>query len=213
MQLIIRTVWCITAATVYQIATNPFVLAVLLCLPYLVAVLPWWAAWPFFWVVWDGHALAAALLTAAYTIGCVGAVMTSKVMHSPLTGFPIINTPRSSLFWIFGNDQDGLWVDWHRAKYSPRLRWLAPFMWTWWRNKLRNLPFVPGLQWLHRVPDTPEVWRFWKVRGVLVELYWCGWMTELKWSAGNHFGDIGPRLDQPVTWGAVSWAFRPIGRA
>lgn len=84
-------------------------------------------------------------------------------------------------------------------------------MWTWWRNKLRNLPFVPGLRWLHRVPNKPEVWRYHKIGPVLVELYWHGWMTELKASSGNWFLDIGPRLDQPSEWGAVSWAYR-IGR-
>lgn len=191
MQVITRILCCVATSTAYQIATNPFLLALMLCL-------------------WDFR--AGAGLVALYAGGCVGAVKTSKVMHSPLTGFPIITPPRGSLFWLFGNDQDGLWVDWHRAKYSPRWRWLAPFMWTFWRNKLRNLPFVRCLEWLHIPPNTPEVWRYYKVRGVLIELYWRGWMTELKWSVGKYFGDIGPRLDQPVTWGAVSWAFRPFGR-
>ena len=195
----------------YQIITNPFVLAALLCLPYLVSALPGWATLPFFWVIWEGHWVAAAGLMGAYTAGCVGAVLTSHLGPSPLTGRYIVNPRVGSLFWFFGNDQDGLWVDWHRAKYSTRWRWLAPFMWTWWRNKLRNLPFVPGLRWLHR-PKGALVTTEKTLGKLLLRVRKRGWMTELEYVYGLRYGDFGPRLDQPDEWGAVSWAFRPFGK-
>jgi hypothetical protein len=82
-----------------------------------------------------------------------------------------------------------------------------------WRNKLRNLPFVKALAWLHRPnPRKPVMFDSWLLAGWKVELWWRGWMSELKYSKGNRFGDIGPRLDQPDAWGGVSWAFRPWGK-
>lgn len=185
---------CLATATAYKLATNPFFLAAVLIL--------------------TGHWTLAALVLAAHTIGCIGALVTAKTHPSPLTGQMITAPVRASIFHLWGNDQDGLWVDWHIAKYPPKWRWLAPFMWTWWRNKYRNLPFVPSLAWLHKTdPDRFVVFDIWNWRGYRIELWWQGWRTELKASKGRWFLDIGPRLDQPTEWGAVSWAFRLFGRS
>jgi hypothetical protein len=187
----LRLVLCLLAAIAYKIATSPFVLAALLLL-------------------FDGWRLSVALLVA-YTIGCIGAVVTAERHISPLTGLGIRSPPRGTPFWLFGNDQDGLWVYWYMARYPAWLQWFSPFMWTWWRNKLRNLPFVPWLAWLHR-PRGELRTQEWRIGSVLFRLRTRGWMAELEYFTATRFGDFGPRLDQPDSWGAVSWAFRPWGR-
>jgi hypothetical protein len=188
---ILRAIWAVAAAMVYKLATNPFALA---------AVLGLFGYWP-----------TAAAVLVIHTAGCIGALVTAKPHVSPLTGQAIRSPVRGSAFWLWGNDQDGLWVGWHIEKYPKALRWLAPFMWTWWRNKYRNVPFVPLLDWLHK-PKGQLVWREARIFGVLVIVVWRGWMTELRCSKGGWFLDVGPRLDQPEGWGGVSWAFRPFGR-
>lgn len=188
-----RAIWAFFAASLYKLATNPFLLA---------AVLGVCGYWP-----------TAAAVLAVHTAGCIGALLTARPHVSPLTGEVIRSPVRGSAFWLWGNDQDGLYVGWHAAKYHKRLRWLAPFLWAWWRNKYRNLPFVPCLAWLHRTdPDRFIVFDIWNWRGFRIELWRQGWLTEIKASKGRWFLDIGPRLDQPTEWGGVSWAFRTYGR-
>jgi hypothetical protein len=186
-----RLLWCVASATAYQIATNPFVLAVGMAIA---------GFWP-----------VAAVLLLAYTAGCIGAVVTARDHASPLTGELIRSPPKGALFWLFGDDQLGLFVPWHRAKYPKAMQWIAPFVWTFWRNKVRNLPFVPALKWLHQPKGELRVieWAWGKVK---FRIRTRGWMTEFEYFTASRFGDIGPRLDQPGGWGAVSWAFRIAGR-
>lgn len=190
---ILRAAWAVASATLYKLATNPFALA---------AVLGLFGYWP-----------TASAVLVIHTAGCIGALVTAKPHVSPLTGRAIRSPVRGSAFWLWGNDQDGLWVGWHIEKYPKALRWLAPFMWTWWRNKYRNVPFVPLLNWLHKPdPDRFVVFDFWNWRGFRVEIWRAGWMCELKVSRGRWFADIGVRLDHADKFGLCSWAFRPFGR-
>lgn len=180
----------VSIAAAYNIATNPIPQALmLLCL-----------------FRWE----AAAAWIALYTACCIGAVLASVNRISPLTGSAIRTPPRESIFYLFGNDQDGLWVSWYEEKYPKWMRWICPFMWTWWRNKMRNLPFL--FPRLHSAPDAPITVSRWMRGNWSFELWRCGWMLEFKYTRGNRYGDFGPRLDQPKEWGVVSWAFRPLGR-
>ena len=85
------------------------------------------------------------------------------------------------------------------------------FMWAAWRNKARNLPFLSCLQWLHFPHGAMQVTER-KVGAVTIRLRQRGWLTEVEYIGKKHYGDFGPRLDQPSEWGGVSWAFRPWGK-
>lgn len=175
------------AATAYQVATNPFVLAVLL--------------------VFAGRWSAAAWLLAGWCTAHALAVAFSRWTVSPLTGLAIRTAPR--FLWVLGNDQDGYLSRW---PLHPTWRWWAvAFAECAWRNKLRNLPFVRRLAWLH-VPHGTLRAREWRIAGVLLRIRTRGWMTELEYFTATRFGDIGPRLDQPDAWGGISWAYRPWGK-
>ena len=201
----IKALYCLPVALAYQIIFNPFIVAGLLVMPYVLDAIPWWPLT----TVWSGHWLAAMGIVGVHTLGCIGAVLTAKQTVSPLTGKPI-RTP-TGMFWFFGNAQDGLWVDWHIAGYHKGLKWLAPFMWTWWRNKWRNLPLISSLKWLHFSAAPLQVKEH-VVKSVLIRFRTQGWMAELEYVTARRFGKFGPRLEQPDEWGAVSWAFRPFGR-
>jgi len=122
----------------------------------------------------------------------------------------IFSAPR--WLFIYGNSQDGYDPPWAiETLYAGWPTFWRRYSWAAWRNAIRNLPFVPALAFLHK-PKGELQWKQARIGGVLVTLLWRGWLTELKWSKGNRFGDFGPRLDQPESWGAVSWAFRPFGR-
>lgn len=191
--LALRVCGGLAAACLYQAVTNPFVLAILLGL----AGLRFGPAWP----------LAAFWLLLAWFAAHVPAVAFSRWTASPLTGMPIRTAPR--LLWILGNDQDGYLL---RAYLHPTWPWwLIAFVECTWRNKLRNLPYWPGLGWLHRPKGTLEQ-RAWRIGHVLIGVRWRGWMTEIEYFGRERFGDFGPRLDQPAAWGGVTWAFRPWGR-
>ena len=65
------------------------------------------------------------------------------------------------LFWLWDNDEDGVWCDWYR-KSNPQ--WSVPrqeFMWTALRNPCNNLRYVPGVSKVGR-----PLWRWtWIFRG------------------------------------------------
>lgn len=186
--ILLRVLGGVGAAAVYQVATNPFVQAVGLS--------------------FAGRWAAAAWLLAAWCAAHALAVALSRWTLSPLTGLAIRTAPR--FLWVLGNDQDGYLSRWG---LHPTWRWWAvAFAECAWRNKLRNLPFVSWLRWLH-VPHGTLITREVQVLGLTLRMRARGWMTELEWIAGRHFGDIGPRLDQPDAWGGVSWAFRLWGRS
>lgn len=191
LRVITRVVWCVATATAYQLCTNPIVLAALLALA--------------------GYWKVGAGLVAAWLLLCAVGVAASRDRFSPMAGREVFTTPR----WLFllGNEQEGNAPDWYRARHPKWPRWLCAFVFMAWRNKLRNLPFLPSLKWLH-APDPDELTTFdtWQVGGWKVELWYHGWLTELKYSKGDRFGDVGPRLDQPTEWGAVSWAYRLWGK-
>jgi hypothetical protein len=189
--IVLRLIWCLLTATVYQVATNPYVLAVLLTLA--------------------GHWEAGAVLLGTFLLLCAVAVTLGVRRDSWLVSGEVIFTAPTWLF-VFGDEQQG-WLPQFLVDKWPRWapHWLIAFCCCAWRNKLRNLPFVHGLRWLHR-PSGQLHQSNVAIGGVVLRVRCRRWMTELEYFRGNRFGDIGPRLDQPDSWGAVSWAFRPWGR-
>jgi hypothetical protein len=129
---------------------------------------------------------------------------------SKLTGETIFTAP--DCLAIFGNEQEGYDPQWAIDNlYQGWPTFWRRYSWAAWRNAVRNLPFVLPL--FHKpAPDKFATFDVWTWEGFRVELWYRGWLTELKCSKGNWFCDIGPRLDQPEAWGAVSWAFRLAGR-
>lgn len=193
LRLALRIGGGMAAACLYQAITNPFVLAVLLCLA----------------SIWLGMAWvqAAGWLLGGWFAVHVPAVAFSRWTVSPLTGARIRTAPR--WLWALGNDQDGYLARQYLHPTWPW--WLVAFTECTWRNKLRNLPWYPGLQWLHRPAGRLEQ-RVARVGDILLSVRWRGWMTELEYFGPRRFGDFGPRLDMPDPWGGVTWAFRPWGR-
>lgn len=156
------------------------------------------------------YKLAFAPLAVAGFVLVPVAILFGVTRPSRLTGKTIFTAP-DWLAW-FGNEQDGYDPEWAVTTiYKGWPTFWRRYAWAAWRNKIRNVPFVPSLAWLHK-PKGQLVWREARIFGVLVIVVWRGWMTELRCSKGRWFLDIGPRLDQPKEWGAVSWAFRPFGR-
>ena len=158
------------------------------------------------------YKLAFAPLAVAGFVLVPVAIWFGVTRPSRLTGKTIFTAPDFLAPW--GNEQDGYDPEWAVTTiYKGWPTFWRRYAWAAWRNKCRNVPFVPWLAWLHRKdPDRFVVFDVWRIAGIRIELHWQGWMTELKASKGKWFLDIGPRLDQPTEWGAVSWAFRLIGR-
>lgn len=167
-------------------------------------------------------ALKAVILAAAYKlafapVAVLGAVLVPVAIlfgvtrTSRLTGRTIFTAP--DWLSVYGNEQDGYDPEWAvNTIYKGWPTFLRRYSWAAWRNKVRNLPFVPSLAWLH-VPPTEDIKvTSWTKGRLSVEIHESGWMVELKASYKDRFLDIGPRLDQPREWGAVSWAFRPFGK-
>lgn len=189
MQVIVRALWSVVTATLYQLATNPYLQALLL------AVSGYWRVAVWLLAVWLAlHALAVAL--AGWRESRIG---TGRIFTCP--------------DWLFllGNEQDGYLPAWYVERRKGWPQWLVAFEWAAWRNKLRNLPFVESLAWLHR-PAGALVVREKRIGAVTLRVRWRGWMTEVEHFTARRFGDFGPRLDQPDQWGGVSWAFRPWGK-
>ena len=174
-------------ALAYQVATNPFVIAGLMVLA--------------------GHWQGAAWLLTAWCAVHALAVLLSDWKVSPLTGQTIRDAPR--FLWLVGNDQDGYVSRQHLHPTWPW--WLVAFVECTWRNKLRNLPYWPGLGWLHRPTGDLREHNA-AFAGLVFRIRTRGWMTEVEYFTRTRFGDFGPRLDQPDEWGGVSWAFRPWGK-
>jgi hypothetical protein len=127
---------------------------------------------------------------------------------SRLTGRLIFTAP--DWLSLYGNEQDGYDPEWAVTTiYKGWPTFWRRYAWAAWRNKVRNLPFVPSLAWLHE-PPTRATFDVRNVLGVRVEIWRAGWMCELKASRSGWFLDVGPRLDQGFE--QVSWAFRLIGR-
>lgn len=193
--IVVRILWALLAAFAYQLATNVFLQAGLLLL--------------------NGHwRIAAFELLAWFAVNAL-AVLTATARISKLTGAPII-TARDWLF-ILGNEQDGYYPQRAVAAHPKWPLWLVGLVECAWRNRLRNLCFWKPLAWLHAppAPDLKSLGGWLGAYGELsIAMHWCGWRTELQWSYAPRrwFGDIGPRLDQPAVWGAISWAFRPVGK-
>jgi len=185
-----RICCALLSAAAYQLATNPYLLALVLVL--------------------TGHWRAGVAILAVFLVLCALSVSFGVHRRSTFEPFLPIFTAPAWLF-IFGNEQEGQDPLWYFAKHPTWPRWLRAFVFCAWRNKLRNLPFVSWLAWLHRPAGRLEV-RARTIAGVTFRIRWRGWMTELEWFTADYFGDVGPRLDQPDQWGGVSWAFRPWGR-
>lgn len=195
LQLIWRLPLCIASATVYAVITNAYALAVLLAL--------------------SGHWRLGVAVVLLWLALCLLAVATGVHRKSRLAGLEEVDifTAHHRLS-LLGDEQQGWSPQWLVDRW-PRWApvWLVAFSCCAWRNRLRNLPFVPWLAWLHKPdPDALPIFDVWTIRGVRFELHWRGWLTELKASKGRWFLDIGPRLDQPDAWGGVSWAYRLWGR-
>lgn len=164
-------------------------------------------------------ALLAALL---YKLAMVPLVLAGFVLvpfaiwfgvhrKSRITGVDIFTAPD----WLdlYGNEQEGYDSAFAKSLHPTWPTFWRRYVWAAWRNKYRNLPFWRPLRWLHRPnPDSSLKSRAWTWRGVRFRVSWRGWMTEFEWSRGSRYGDFGPRLDQPDSWGGVSWAFRPWGK-
>jgi hypothetical protein len=211
LQLIPRVLWCVVSATAYAFVTNVYWQSAMLLLPYPFQ----WLGWSPWWLFWDGHVVAAFWLVAAWLLLCAVAVATGVRRKSRLAGLEEVDIFTAHRYLgLLGDEQQG-WTPQFLVDKWPKWAplWLVAFSCCAWRNKLRNLPFLPSLQWLHRPdPDALPIFDLWTIGGVRFELHWRGWLTELRASKGKWFLDIGPRLDQPDAWGGVSWAFRPFGR-
>ncbi len=127
---------------------------------------------------------------------------------SNLTGKLIVTAPNWLALW--GNEQDGFDPEWAVATiYKGWPTFWRRYSWAAWRNKVRNLSFVPWLDFLH-VPRGELHERQFALGRFTVRVRWRRWMTELEYIRGNRFGKFGPRLEQPFN--RVSWAMRPWGR-
>lgn len=136
-------------------------------------------------------------------------IWTSKWHTSPLTGERIFGVPSGPLF-LWSNAQDGLDPPWAvQSIYKGWPTFWRRYSWAAWRNKVRNLSFVPWLAFLHR-PKGEIHTRVFRKGKWLVKVEWRGWMTEISYYRGQRFGKFGPRLEQP--FGHVSWAMRPWGK-
>lgn len=184
-----KILYAMTVALAYQVVSNPFVLAALLLL--------------------SGHWQASAWLLGAWIAVHVVAVATAGWRESRIGGGRIFTCP--DWLFLFGNEQEGYLPQWYVERRKGWPWWLVAFEWAAWRNKLRNLPFVPWLKWLH-VPKGQLVMSRRVIFGVEVRTRQRGWMVEVEYFTRTRFGDFGPRLDQPDEWGGVSWAFRPWGK-
>lgn len=195
--MILRAIGGFVAAAVYQIITNPFVTAALIAL-----------------IGWSIPSLFAALAyVSTYLLICAVAVTFRVRRKSRLPGLEsaTIETAPGWLF-LFGDEQQGWLPDWLVAEWRKWVpRWWVAFSCCCWRNKLRNLPFLRCLKWLHKPTGTLRIKEA-KLGSVTIIMRTRGWMTEIEYISAKRFGDFGPRLDQPDQWGGVSWAFRPFGR-
>jgi hypothetical protein len=127
---------------------------------------------------------------------------------SKLTGRPIFTAPNALSLW--GNEQDGFDPEWAVATiYKGWPTFSRRYSWAAWRNKVRNLPFVSWLDFLH-LPQGELHQATLTVRQFTVHVRWRRWMTELEYIRGDRFGKFGPRLEQPFS--RVSWAMRPWGK-
>lgn len=192
MAIVLRTAWALISAALYQLGTNVYIQALLLALHDWRLSLYWLASW---WV----------LVILAVAMG-----VTRKSRLPGLEQVDIFTARKP--FTLLGDEQQG----WRFPPGSKLPRWLLPYVCCGWRNKLRNLAFWRPLAWLHVPPDNGygvPVFDSFRIGGARVVVKWQGWMTEFTadWPAKRWFIDLGPRLDQPGKWGAVSWAFR-IGR-
>lgn len=195
LQLIWRLLWCVATATAYQVATNPYVFAVLLAIA--------------------GHWRAGAALVLGWLALCAVAVATGVHRKSRLAGLEDVDIFTAHRYLgLLGDEQQGWTPPFLVAKW-PRWAplWLVAFSCCAWRNRLRNLPFVPSLAWLHR-PEGETHTVHWTIGDIGLSLKSRGLFTELHWYwiEKRLFGDIGPRLDQPDQWGGISWAFRLVGK-
>jgi hypothetical protein len=191
--MILRGVVALVVATAYQVATNPFLQAVLLAA--------------------CGHWQVGAALLFVYLALCALAVTMRERRYSRLSGLEEVEIVTAPEFlFIFGDEQQGWLPQWLVDKWPQWVpRWWIAFSCCAWRNKLRNLPFSAWLWWLHR-PRGELVVRQYSVGKLTVIMRTRGWMCEIEYLYGRRFGDVGPRLDQPDQWGGVSWAFRPWGK-
>lgn len=168
------------------------------------------------------RAVAAVVLALLYWLATIPLAMLGFVVvpfaiwfgvtrPSRLTGRPIFTAPDWLAIW--GNEQDGFDPEWAVATiYKGWPTFWRRYSWAAWRNKVRNLSFVPWLGFLHRRANASEVhereilagrWR--------ITVRWQSWwMNELQYIRGYRFGKFGPRLEQQ--FGMVSWACRPWGR-
>lgn len=156
------------------------------------------------------YKLATLPLTVAGFFVVPFVIWRSRWHTSPLTGEQIFGVPSGPLF-LWSNAQDGLDPPWAvNTIYKGWPTFWRRYSWAAWRNSIRNLPFL--LPALHKPPAKPL--RYWatEVRGWAVELWWRGWMTELRYSKGKRFGDVGVRLDHADRFGLCTWAFRLFGK-
>jgi hypothetical protein len=192
MAIVLRAAWALISATVYKLATNAYLQALLLALHDWRLSLYWLAGW---------------------LLLCAVATVTSRTRKSTLPGLESLDifTTRAPLM-LLGNEQEGNAPQWYRDRHPKWPRWLCAFVFMAWRNKLRNLAFWRPLAWMHR-PSGEQASAEATVGPVTVGVRWRGALTELiaDWPEKQWFVDIGPRLDQPDQWGGVSWAFR-LGR-
>ena len=188
--MILKALYCIPVALAYQVATNPFVLAPLLAL--------------------FGYWEAGTVLLAVYLLLCTLSIIFGVHRKSRFEPYIPIFTAPDWLF-LFGNEQEGQDPFWYQMKHPKWPKWLRAFVFCAWRNKLRNLPFVSCLSWLHKPVGELRVYHA-AFLGSVFTIRVRGWMVEMEEVRVKYFADIGPRLDQPDHWGGVSWAFRPAGR-
>ena len=167
------------------------------------------------------RALWAILTTTVYWVAMIPLYLAGFVLvpfaiwfgvsrASRITGQRIFTAP--DWLAVFGNEQDGFDPEWAiQTIYKGWPTFWRRYSWAAWRNKVRNLSFVPWLAFLHRAKGE-LVTREFKRGPLLFRIRTRGWMTELEYFTATRFGDIGPRLDQPDAWGGISWAYRPWGK-
>jgi hypothetical protein len=90
MNVAFRFLLCVVSATVYQVATNPHTLALVLAI--------------------TGYWQAGLWLVAAWHLLCAVAVLVSRDRHSDIAGGPVFTTPDWLL--LLGNAQEGNAPDW-----------------------------------------------------------------------------------------------------
>jgi hypothetical protein len=96
---------------------------------------------PVIWLaMWLAYVLVAIPLLVVgipicYVLARLNYTVTRKSRY-----YDRIITTWPDLFWLWGNEEDGIFPDW----YEPALpRWKRAWYWTAFRNSTRNLPFVP----------------------------------------------------------------------